>query len=94
MPGAHDTAPSLIEPVSETHINVVSPIKAYTLKEANAKIRKEATSFVFHGPDGNGRVDVVRVASNNPVEDEWDVAVGKGVGGNKVLYTGVYDGHA
>ena len=71
------------------------PVKAYSLREANAKIREQATSFVFNVHNGGrGRADVVRVSSNNPVEDEWALAVAPGVGGNETLYAGVYDGHA
>ncbi|KID66176.1 uncharacterized protein G6M90_00g067930 [Metarhizium brunneum] len=92
--GASHSVPSLVEPADEGHIPVRSPVKVYSLKAADAKIRQQATSFTFDGHNGHGRIDVVRVASNNPVEDEWAVAVGKGVGGNKTLYAGVYDGHA
>jgi pyruvate dehydrogenase phosphatase len=92
--GSPETAPLLTEAASETTLTIKSPVKVYDLAEANAKLRREATSFTFGAKGGPGRVDVVRVASNNPVEDEWAVAVGKGVGGNETLYTGVYDGHA
>lgn len=92
--GSGTRIPSLTEPASESTIAIASPVKVYNLNEANTKIREQATSFTFDGKDGNGRVDVVRVASNNPVEDEWAVAIGKGVGGRKTLYAGVYDGHA
>lgn len=92
--GSGSQVPLLTEAASESTIGITSPVKVYNLNEANTIIREQATSFTFDGKDGNGRVDVVRVASNNPVEDEWAIAVGKGVGGRKTLYAGVYDGHA
>ncbi|EFY88548.1 pyruvate dehydrogenase, putative [Metarhizium acridum CQMa 102] len=92
--GPLHSVPSLVEPADEDHIPVRSPVEVHSLKAADAKTRQQATSFTFGGNNGNGRIDVVRVASNNPVEDEWAVAVGKGVGGSKTLYAGVYDGHA
>jgi pyruvate dehydrogenase phosphatase len=80
---------------SEDDIPVVSPLPVLDLKAADQKLREQAQSFVFDGKDGQkGRVDVVRVASNDPVEDEWSVAVGKGIQGRTALYAGVYDGHA
>ncbi|RFU80105.1 hypothetical protein TARUN_2111 [Trichoderma arundinaceum] len=41
-----------------------------------------------------GRLDVTRVASNNPVEDEWSIGIGQGINGEKTLFAGVFDGHA
>lgn len=86
----------LLNPVSsEDDISVVSPVPVLDLKAANQKLREQAQSFIFDGKDGQkGRVDVVRVASNDPVEDEWSVAVGKGIHGGTALYAGVYDGHS
>lgn len=80
---------------SEDDISVLSPVPVLDLKAANQKLREQAQSFIFDGKDGQkGRVDVVRVASNDPVEDEWSVAVGKGIHGGTALYAGVYDGHS
>lgn len=80
---------------SEEDIPVISPVPVLDLRAANQKLREQAQSFIFDGSDGQkGRVDVVRVASNDPVEDEWSVAVGKGVQGGTALYAGVYDGHS
>jgi len=75
---------------------VESPVEALDLAAADAKIRKQTSSFVFasDAEGGRGRVDVVRVSSNNPVEDEWAVGFGRGIGGAGALYAGVYDGHA
>jgi pyruvate dehydrogenase phosphatase len=86
----------LLNPVSsEDDISVISPVPVLDLKAANQKLREQAQSFVFDGKDGQkGRVDVVRVASNDPVEDEWSVAIGKGIHGGTALYAGVYDGHS
>lgn len=94
-----DSAPSPVPPIeaaaSEELVPVESPVEVLDLKAADAKLRKEARSFVFEGQGKvQGRVDVVRVSSNHPVEDEWDLAVAKGVDGAKTLYSGVYDGHA
>ncbi|KAH7310555.1 phosphatase 2C-like domain-containing protein [Stachybotrys elegans] len=76
-------------------IAVASPVKVLSLQEANEKLHEGKATFTFGGKDGaRGRVDVVRVASNTPVEDEWAVGVGKGVGGGETLFAGVYDGHA
>ncbi|KAM0555832.1 hypothetical protein ACHAPJ_006229 [Fusarium lateritium] len=100
--GGKDTAKSLIHGVpnlkefaSELQISIDSPVKVLNLEDANAKLREEVNSFVFEGNAGvQGRVDVVRVSSNNPVEDNWDLKVAQGVGGARTLYSGVYDGHA
>ncbi|KAH7127500.1 phosphatase 2C-like domain-containing protein [Dactylonectria macrodidyma] len=94
-----ESSPSPVPPLeaaaSEELVPVESPVEVLDLEAANAKLRRESRSFVFEGQDKvQGRVDVVRVASNHPVEDEWDLAVAKGVGGSKTLYSGVYDGHA
>ena len=65
--------------------------------EANRKLREQVHTFSFEGPDGrNGRIDVVRVPSNNPVEDDWSLGVGgRPVGqGHGMVFAGVYDGHA
>lgn len=88
--------PDVVQDVaSEADVTVHSPVKILSLKAANKAIRREATSFAFDSKDGTkGRVDLTRVASNEPVEDEWAVNVGKGVGGGNTLYVGVYDGHA
>lgn len=73
-----------------------SPVAVLDHAAANAKLRTEARTFLFDSSGGaKGRVDLVRLASNNPIEDEWSLAVGKGVGEAKgTLYAGVYDGHA
>ena len=83
------------EVVSEEDISIVSPVKVLDLQAANKKLREDAHSFAFESKDGiKGRVDVVRVSSNDPVEDEWAVSAGKGVGGSNTVFAGVYDGHA
>ncbi|PTB63276.1 protein serine/threonine phosphatase 2C [Trichoderma citrinoviride] len=80
---------------SEEEIPVVSPVKVLDLESANAKLREQAQSFVFDSADGEqGRLDVVRVASNDPVEDEWSMGIGGGIQGEKTLYAGIMDGHA
>ncbi|KAL7804779.1 phosphatase 2C-like domain-containing protein [Trichoderma aethiopicum] len=80
---------------SEEEIPVVSPVKVLDLKSANAKLREQAQSFIFDSADGKkGRLDVVRVASNDPVEDEWSMGIGGGIEGEKTLYAGIMDGHA
>jgi pyruvate dehydrogenase phosphatase len=77
-------------------VSVRSPVAVLDHAAANAKLRQEARSFFFESNGGaKGRVDLVRLPSNNPIEDEWALAVGKGVGDAKgTLYAGVYDGHA
>ncbi|RSL86935.1 hypothetical protein CEP51_002553 [Fusarium floridanum] len=93
-PGSNDVL-SLQDFVPEDQISVESPIKALTLEAADAKLRQDVHTFAFEGHGGvKGRVDVARVSSNNPVEDEWDLKVAKGIGGAGTLYSGVYDGHA
>ncbi|KAF7552683.1 hypothetical protein G7Z17_g4156 [Cylindrodendrum hubeiense] len=92
-----DSAPAPVPALeaAASEIPIKSPVEALDLKAADAKLRREVRSFVFEGQDKvQGRVDVVRVSSNHPVEDEWDLALAGGVGGNKTLYSGVYDGHA
>lgn len=80
---------------SEDQIPVNSPIKSIILDDANAKLREDAHTFVFNGNAGvKGRVDFARLGSNNPIEDNWDLKMAKGVGGVSTLYAGVYDGHA
>ncbi|KAM5354520.1 hypothetical protein ACJ41O_001167 [Fusarium nematophilum] len=87
--------PALKEVPSEDHISVDSPVTPLSLEAANAMLREDVHSFVFEGSGGvNGRVDVARVSSNNPIEDDWDLRVGKGIDGARTLYSGVYDGHA
>ncbi|KAM0433382.1 hypothetical protein ACHAPT_004259 [Fusarium lateritium] len=87
--------PFLKEFAAEDQISVDSPIKALSLEAANDKLRKDVHTFVFEGNGGvKGRVDVARVSSNNPIEDNWDLRVGNGIGGAGTLYSGVYDGHA
>lgn len=71
-----------------------STVKVLDFAQANAKIREQAHSYVFDAHAGKGRVDIVRVTSNNPTEDEWDVRVGAGIGAANTLFVGVYDGHA
>ncbi|KAF4996305.1 hypothetical protein FGRMN_4556 [Fusarium graminum] len=87
--------PDLKELSSEDQIPVNSPIKSIILDDANAKLREDAHTFVFKGNAGvKGRVDFARLGSNNPIEDNWDLKMAKGVGGVSTLYAGVYDGHA
>ncbi|KEY72346.1 hypothetical protein S7711_01028 [Stachybotrys chartarum IBT 7711] len=87
--------PAVAPAVSVEDIAVVSPVKVLSLQEADQKLREQMRTFTFDGRDGaKGRIDVVRVASNSPVEDEWAVGVGRGVGEAKTVYAGVYDGHA
>lgn len=87
--------PPIKDVASEDLIPVESPVKVLDLAAADAMLRREAGSFVFEAKDKvQGRVDVVRVSSNNPVEDEWDLAVARGLEGAKTMFYGVYDGHA
>lgn len=88
-------APRIPDAASEGDIAVRSPVQVLGLEAAEGKLREQAQSFTFRiGRGRTGRVDVVRVASNSPVEDEWALAVGKGLGGGTTLFAGVYDGHA
>lgn len=87
--------PSLKDFSSEDQIPINSPVKEFIMEDANAKLREDAHTFVFDGNGGvKGRVDFARLGSNNPIEDEWDLKITKGVGGTNTLYAGVYDGHA
>ncbi|KAF5022896.1 hypothetical protein F66182_5056 [Fusarium sp. NRRL 66182] len=89
------SVPALKEASSEAQIPVESPVKTLSLDDANAKLREDVHTFVFDGNAGvKGRVDIVRVSSNNPIEDNYDLKIAKGVGGERTLYSGVYDGHA
>jgi pyruvate dehydrogenase phosphatase len=89
------TVPVIKLVASETDILVASPVNILDLKSANTKLREQAQSFTFDSRDGeNGRLDVVRVPSNDPVEDEWSIGIGSGLRGQKTLYAGVFDGHA
>jgi pyruvate dehydrogenase phosphatase len=93
--GQQAAEPPSVKPTSVDDIAVASPVDILDLKAADAKIRQDTNSFIFRGKDGvQGRVDVARVSSNNPVEDNWAVGIGKSVGGNNFLFSGVYDGHA
>jgi pyruvate dehydrogenase phosphatase len=88
-------APQLQDNLSEATISAASPVKTVDLEAANAKLREDSHTFAFAGKDKTpGQVHVVRLSSNNPVEDYFDVAVGKGVNENRTLFSGVYDGHA
>ena len=92
---ASEVVPSIAQALSEKGIAVESPVKPLDLQAVDAKLRRQAQTFTFESKDGKlGRVDVVRVPSNDPVEDDWSVGVGEGVGGRKTLFAGVYDGHA
>ncbi|KAF4122266.1 hypothetical protein GMORB2_7258 [Geosmithia morbida] len=77
-------------------VDISSPVKVLDLEAANKKIRQSVHAFSFESSkDGTtGRVDVARVSSNNPVEDNWATALGKGPGKEDMVYAGVYDGHA
>lgn len=87
--------PNLKEFSSENQIPTNSPVKELIMEDADAKLREDAHTFVFDGNGGvRGRVDFARLGSNNPMEDEWDLKIAKGVGGTNTLYAGVYDGHA
>lgn len=91
----NESVPGVKEFSSEDQIPVNSPIKSIILDDANAKLREDAHTFVFNGNAGvKGRVDFARLGSNNPIEDNWDLKMAKGVGGASTLYAGVYDGHA
>ncbi|KAK5996743.1 Pyruvate dehydrogenase (Lipoamide) phosphatase C10F6.17c [Cladobotryum mycophilum] len=93
--GQGTQVPTIQQPTSEAEISVTSPVKVVSLKEANERLREQANTFVFDSKDGSkGRVDLVRFNSNMPVEDEWALSVGKGIGGATTLFAGVYDGHA
>ncbi|KAK7423399.1 hypothetical protein QQZ08_009076 [Neonectria magnoliae] len=92
---ASASVPPIKNVTSEDLIRVESPVKILDLAAADAMLRREVGSFVFDSEDKTrGRVDVVRVSSNNPVEDEWDLAVARGLAGAKTVFYGVYDGHA
>lgn len=82
--------------VFEGATDITSPVKALDLDGANKKIRQQLRTYSFDSTtDGvNGRIDIARVASNNRVEDDWAVALGKGPGRGDMVYAGVYDGHA
>lgn len=93
--GTNNAIDTQVPSVLASDVSVSSTVKILDLAAANARIREQAHSFVFDAQEGSGRVDLVRVTSNNPTEDEWDVRVGAGVGGDsKTLFVGVYDGHA
>lgn len=93
-----DTTPAvpIIKSVaSEGDIPVVSPVTILDLQSANRKLREQAQSFIFDsGNEGKGRLDIIRVPSNNPVEDEWSIGIGRGLHGEKTLFAGIFDGHA
>lgn len=96
-PARHpEQAPAVPADAAEGDIPVESPVRPLDLAAVDAKLREQACSFVFasDAAGSRGRVDVVRVASNSPVEDEWAVAYGRGIAGADALYVGVYDGHA
>lgn len=88
--------PDVGEYEGEQGIKVVSPGVIMTLEQACKKLREQAVTYAFRGKDKNsqGRVDIVRLASNDPVEDEWYAGQGKGLGGGRAIYAGVFDGHA
>lgn len=78
----------------EGDIPVTSPVEVLDLNGANEKLRQHVSTFAFDGSEGaRGRIDVARVSSNNPVEDDWAVGVAKGPGNGTMVYAGVYDGH-
>lgn len=88
--------PEVGEYEGEEGIRVESPGVILSLEEACRKLREQTETFAFPGKDrsSQGRIDVVRLASNEPVEDEWYAGQGKGPGGGRAIYAGVFDGHA
>jgi hypothetical protein len=89
----------------EKSMPLPDPVKAWRFSHANAKIRSDAKVFRFKPApvkvkDDGGKpaesesfVHTARIASNDPVEDEVAVGFAKGVGGEKSLFAGIYDGH-
>ena len=71
-----------------------SPLKAWKYSHANDKIRKDARTYKFASTKGKrGLMHATTIASNEPGEDNMAVGAGPGVGGEKTVYAGVYDGH-
>ena len=92
---AAQSMPRIRQLASEDEVPLESPSKVITMEKANAKLRKQMYSFNFESQDGNrGRIDIARVPSNEPVEDDWSVGVTTGPGGKQLAMAGVYDGHA
>ncbi|KAL1637953.1 hypothetical protein SLS56_000510 [Neofusicoccum ribis] len=76
-------------------VGMTSPVKALDLAAATELLRKEEKSKLFELGNGQrGRCDVVRVASNSPVEDEYMCGTQEGLGGKPWTFWGVFDGHA
>ena len=96
LTNADSVLPDVGEYEGEKGIRVESPGVILSLEEACHKLREQAATFAFAGTDkdSQGRIDVIRLASNEPVEDEWYAGQGKGLGGMRSIYVGVFDGHA
>ncbi|OMP82921.1 Protein phosphatase 2C-like protein [Diplodia seriata] len=72
-----------------------SPVRPLNVAEANELLRREERSKIFDAGNGQrGRCDLVRVASNCPVEDEFVTGTQAGPGGKPWTFWGVFDGHA
>ncbi|KAK8189855.1 phosphatase 2C-like domain-containing protein [Phyllosticta capitalensis] len=72
-----------------------SPVEALDLPAADKKLKRQEQSYSFEVSQGqNGRFDVVRLASNSPVEDEYAFGTAPGPGNTPWAFWGVYDGHA
>lgn len=70
-------------------------IEPLTPSQVESKLRQDAVVTTFSSANGaKGHVHAARVASNDPVEDEFSIAELEGVGRGKTLFAGVYDGHA
>ncbi|KAK7526161.1 protein phosphatase 2C [Phyllosticta citriasiana] len=92
--GSSASIPTILRPESAPPV-FDSPVEALDLPAAENKLKKDQKSFRFEVSSGkNGRFDVVRLASNSPVEDEYAFGTAPGPGQRPVHFWGVYDGHA
>ncbi|KAK7535030.1 protein phosphatase 2C [Phyllosticta citribraziliensis] len=86
--------PTILRPDSAPPV-FDSPVEALDLPAAENKLKKDQKSLRFEvSPGKNGRFDVVRLASNSPVEDEYAFGTAPGPGNAPFAFWGVYDGHA
>lgn len=89
---AVDELPGLFE--DPEPLPVPLAVKPWEFSHANARIREDAKAYKFRSINGKeGSVYTVRLATSDPCEDEMAVHVSEGIGGQKTLFAGIYDGH-
>ncbi|KAI9713928.1 MAG: hypothetical protein M1820_000658 [Bogoriella megaspora] len=85
-----DSETSLRQAIESTTDSGVNLIHALSLEEATAKLKRDE----YEGQLGDVKFHFNRIASNNPVEDEFIYTSAPGENGKPWHFWGVFDGHA